>query len=90
MKKILLDGYEMTDKKNTHNYLEEKFDFPDYYGGNLDALWDMLTSISEPIEIELINANGLVENMGRYGENIIRVFKDVVKENTNIILTKEK
>ena len=38
-----------------HNYLKEVLNFPDYYGKNLDALYDCLTEIGVETEIKLIN-----------------------------------
>lgn len=38
-----------------HNYLKEVLNFPDYYGKNLDALYDCLTEIGVGTEIKLIN-----------------------------------
>ena len=43
MKNIYLEGERL--KSDYHRYLKEKFDFPDYYGENLDALYDCLTEI---------------------------------------------
>ena len=87
---IILDGSKMTNRYEAHNYLKEKFNFPDYYGQNLDALWDMLTSISEPVEIRLINESFLTENLAVYGKYMIEVFTDIVGENPNITFEIER
>ena len=50
---IELDGKLI--KKDGHNYLKEMLNFPDYYGKNLDALYDCLTDIGIDTEIRLIN-----------------------------------
>lgn len=55
MRIITLDGKKI--KKKSHNYLKKVFDFPDYYGKNLDALYDCLTDISVETEIHLINSD---------------------------------
>ncbi|WP_295609884.1 barstar family protein [uncultured Methanobrevibacter sp.] len=59
-------------KENGHDYLAEALDFPDYYGKNLDALYDCLTEIS--CEIELVNASAV-------DKDIIDTFKDAASEN---------
>ena len=41
-------------KKDGHEYLMEALDLPEYYGKNLDALYDCLTVIE--CDIELINS----------------------------------
>ena len=58
--------------ENGHDYLAEALNFPDYYGKNLDALYDCLTEIS--CEIELVNA-------GAVDKDIIDTFKDAAGEN---------
>lgn len=55
-----------------HDYLMEALNLPDYYGKNLDALYDCLTEIE--CEIELVNA-------GEVDEDIIETFKDAAAEN---------
>ena len=58
--------------ENGHDYLAEALNFPDYYGKNLDALYDCLTEIS--CEIELVNASFV-------DKDIIDTFKDAAFEN---------
>ena len=45
--KVKLDTYQMIDREDAHEYLKNKFQFPDYYGRNLDALYDLLTEMHE-------------------------------------------
>lgn len=59
-------------KQRGHDYLAEALDFPEYYGKNLDALYDCLTQID--CEIVLINA-------GAVDKDIIDTFKDAAGEN---------
>lgn len=59
-------------KQKGHDYLVEVLDLPDYYGKNLDALYDCLTEID--CEIELINSNELDKDM-------LDTFKDAAYEN---------
>ncbi len=59
-------------KKEGHDYLMKALNLPDYYGKNLDALYDCLTEIEG--EIELANA-------GEVDEDIIDTFKDATCEN---------
>lgn len=84
MEYILLDGNKMTSKKEVHKYLKETFNFPDYYGENLDALWDLLSTKNERISISLLHEEKLYENLGRYGKLIVEVFSEVEKSNDNI------
>lgn len=59
-------------KKNGHEYLVEVLDLPDYYGKNLDALYDCLCEME--CEIELVNADEV-------DTDIIDTFKDASNEN---------
>ena len=59
-------------KKEGHDYLMEALNFPDYYGKNLDALYDCLCEMD--CEIELINSKYV-------DEEIIDTFKDAACEN---------
>ena len=43
MKEIILNGSEFVDIQTTHQMLKKIFEFPDYYGKNLDAFWDCIT-----------------------------------------------
>jgi ribonuclease inhibitor len=43
--KIILDLTQPQSVPELHQYLAEKLDFPEYYGANLDALYDALTDI---------------------------------------------
>lgn len=71
---VILDALEMTDKQAAHKYIQCQLHFPDYYGRNLDALWDMLTTISEPLHIILINTESLHANLGDYADLMLAVF----------------
>lgn len=59
-------------KENGHDYLADALGLPEYYGKNLDALYDCLTEIS--CEIVLVNASAVDKDM-------IDTFKDADAEN---------
>ncbi|QVK17623.1 barstar family protein [Mycoplasmatota bacterium] len=81
---IELDGNELTTKNKFHDYLKHNISLPDYYGNNLDALWDILCSYSEKLHIIIYNKKQLIKNLGDYGNSIIELFEDAVNENNNI------
>lgn len=62
-------------KKDGHDYLMKALGLPDYYGKNLDALYDCLTEME--CEIELVNA-------GEVDKDIIDTFRDAVEENDSL------
>ncbi len=81
MEEIRLDGVEMTDKKKTHSYIKEKLALPDYYGNNLDALWDCLSTDYSQKIIVIVHPGKLVENLGQYGGQLIAVFQEAATVN---------
>ena len=84
--KVILDGRNMTSKESLHAYVKEKFQFPEYYGNNLDALYDLLTERTGTIEIELLYAEEIKERLCGYGEAFIETLQDAVAENKSITL----
>lgn len=82
---VILNGKRIRNMEEAHKYIKRKLNFPEYYGENLDALWDILSTISEPIDIKIINGDVLYEKLGSYGVNIIDTFKDAALENKNIL-----
>ena len=47
MRKVLLDLNPARSVEWIHEYLKFALEFDDYYGKNLDALYDQLTSVKE-------------------------------------------
>lgn len=47
MRTVVLDARRLTERKAAHEYLAHKWNAPDYYGHNLDALYDILTETTE-------------------------------------------
>ena len=84
MDKVILDGRFMKNKKLVHLYIKFQIESREYIGNNLDALWDVLSTYSQPIRISLYNKDILIENLGDYGLSLIKVFEDAAEENSFI------
>ena len=84
MEEIFLDCNKMTSKSEAHKYIKKMLKLPDYYGGNLDALWDLLSTKSRAVSIFLLHEGKLYENLGDYGKHMAEVFKDAAAMNTSV------
>ena len=83
---VELDCRMMTDRGTAHDYLAETFGFPNYYGRNLDALFDLLSTYEKVTQI-IVNAPELLEeNLGVYGKNILKTLEDAVRDNAKLTL----
>ena len=71
----------IADKASLHKILKEAFDFPDYYGGNLDALKDMLTSMEDPRHLVLCGVNDPDPSLRTYIPKLLDVLRDSNEEN---------
>ena len=78
MKSVILDAKKIVEKEKMHEYFAKKFDLPEYYGKNLDALFDCLCEINEPTLIKLKNESALD---GATKESLTQLFRDVCSEN---------
>ena len=79
-KKIIIKGKEINNIKEVHELLASELDFGPYYGYNLDALWDMLTTDVEGSVIIQWNDSDISEKkFGKDFYNIIDLFKRVEK-----------
>ena len=87
MQEIVLDITGFEDKIPLHLYLKDMLGFPFYYVGNLDALFDELSSITDPVHLTLIYTTMPKGKMLDYTPRILRVFGDAARQNYNIKLT---
>ncbi|MCL1855388.1 MAG: barstar family protein [Clostridia bacterium] len=90
MKDIRLDITPFQEKKALHQYLKEAMDFPFYYGANLDALYDELSSTTELISITLRYPIAPAGKMVDYLPRLLAVFQDSARENYNLSIRYEQ
>lgn len=79
MAKIILDASMMEEAEVTHKYLKEMLKLPEYYGFNLDALYDCLT---DECSATLIIRNS--EGVGAYFTRVLEVMLDAQEENQEL------
>ncbi len=81
MTHIILDGAKIRDREGLHDLLSDRLNLPEWYGRNLDALYDCLTDLTE-VTVFLRNAGDMTGALGDYGDKVLRVFRDAAAENT--------
>ena len=87
MKIIVIDFSKCKYPMDLHNEIREKLELPEWYGDNLDALWDMLTGFIEtPIEVTVIYKpeNKMAENLKESVLKVIETFKEASEEDEEI------
>ena len=84
MRDITIDLRPFEEKISLHRYLKETLDFPFYYGANLDALHDELTSETENIRILVCYPKQPKGKMVDYLPQLLRVFEDAARENYHL------
>ena len=73
-----------------HHYFKQVFSLPDYYGNNMDALWDCLACCyDENTEIELKNIADLPADMEPVVRIMLELFQDLHEEDGVIIKISE-
>ncbi len=79
VKTFYIDCSQLRDKAAAHEYLARTLALPDYYGRNLDALYDCLTALG-PCTLVLSGAEKLRREHG-YGEKILDTLLDAAGDN---------
>ena len=86
MKEVNLRGGELCSMAEIHRAFAETLRFPDWYGGNLDALHDLLTAESEEVRIVLWEEECLRQTLGARYRALLHMLRDAAEENENITL----
>lgn len=73
---------------DVHGALKEAFGFPDYYGRNWDALWDLLRDFcseeEDPREVHIYGWNTMSDKMKELYEMMWEVFADAEAKYPNV------
>lgn len=72
---VILDARKLSTKEEAHAYLKKVFRFPEYYGHNLDALYDSLTDLPYGDRLSVHFIHG--KEAGEYCAQVISVLQDV-------------
>jgi len=83
--RITLFGNTIKNEGDLHRVLSEQLDFGPYYGRNLAALWDRLTTdVERPVQLIWKDADSSRAAMGEETfEKIVKLFRDVEEQDRN-------
>ncbi len=84
MAEILLDGLEIQSVEAVHDRFAQALALPEWYGRNLDALFDCLTDQGEPMTVRLLHREALEKNLGRRGQALISLLHRAALENPQV------
>ncbi|MBR4950113.1 MAG: barstar family protein [Clostridia bacterium] len=85
---IILDFSLCKTLEDIHFILKEKFGLPEYYGKNLDAIWDLLCDIfseGKNYVVEIYGYNKLERNLRDYCSGLLSVFNDISTEYSSVV-----
>ncbi len=78
MKTIYIDFTDLGDYDDFYAQLKEKLTLPEFFGDNLDALYDFLTGFAElPLHLEFVNMS--VEQLETF-EDLLVTLEDAEEE----------
>ena len=78
---VILRSEEFANADELHRLLQDRLALPEYYGQNLDALWDCLTGwIELPTTIVWLGYENSVRKVGAYAEKVAEVLREAERQ----------
>jgi len=87
MNKYILNGERMRSRAGAHDEIALALSLPAHYGRNLDALWDVASTLEG--EILLAGAPAMLNSLGAYGCKLLQTLFEAAEENPRLRLTLE-
>lgn len=84
MEEKIIDCSQIETREDLHRILREALSFPEWYGNNLDALYDCLGAISG--KVRLLNWETAEARLGPYGQKAKKVIATAALHNTDLDL----
>ena len=84
---ITIDCTPVQTPEQLHVLLAEALEFPEYYGANLDALYDCLTDDFRDRELVLTNWHSLEYRLKDYSGKLLYVFHCACNDNRHLTVT---
>jgi ribonuclease inhibitor len=90
MNYITLDFAGINTLWKLHEHLRSTFQLPEYYGRNMDALWDCLhCAFDAPTTIILKNLDQIPSAMQEAAETMLKLFRDLEREDEEVTVIVE-
>lgn len=86
MRRAVIECGAVSCKADLHAALAKALDFPTWYGGNLDALHDLLTDIAVDTAIQLHDWPAAEAALGPYGKRVEKVLAVCALENPSLTI----
>ncbi|MGA2957091.1 MAG: barstar family protein [Thermodesulfobacteriota bacterium] len=81
LRKFRLSGKAIGNLQEFYDEIARKLPFPEYFGRNLDALWDVLTTdVKGPVELIWEDSAASQKSMGKAFDKISALLREVEKE----------
>jgi len=89
MAEIVLDGLVIEEVGDVHALFARALELPDWYGRNLDALFDCLTDIGGDVTVRLLHRKDLEDRLGYRGRALSALLRRAAEENAHVTLLEE-
>lgn len=81
MSELILDGATIQNESDFHSVMSNLLNFGPYYGRNLNALWDRLsTDVERPMKIIWLDSEKSKKCLGEYFNKIIQIFEQAKRQ----------
>ncbi len=84
MKRAILDGRLIKSRQQLHESVAAQLELPAWYGANLDALHDCLTSMKDEAHIVLAHPEQMEKTLGSWLNALRRMLRDACAENPRL------
>lgn len=84
MKNWIIDGNTLQSRRQLHAMAADALTLPDYYGHNLDALFDCLCECGEDTTITVQNTDALLTNLGHYSRAFLCLLERAGQDNPHL------
>ena len=86
LKQIRLDPEKLMDRESMAHFMEENLELPEWFGGNLDALADVLSEVTRETVFEVEIGTASQFDMEEYPGKVLLVVARAARENPHLHL----